>query len=86
MPKNTSAADKLIKLKKCLKKDLLALNSELPNDLGRLWVTCNELHDRLVHAGVDQSLNVDMVQDAIQRFNNNQKFLAVREFDHSFYY
>ena len=86
MPKNTSAADKLIKLKKGLKKDLLVLNSELPNDLGRLWVTCSELHDRLVHAGVDQSLNLDMVQGAMQRLNKNQQFLAVREFDHSLYY
>ena len=81
MPKNTSAAKKLDKLKKELKKDILILNNELPADLGKLWVNCKELHGRLIHAGVDQYLDLDTVQDAIQRVNIGQKYLAARKFE-----
>ena len=86
MSKKNSAAAKLSKLKKDLKKDILILNNDLPTNLGRFWVNSKELHGRLVHAGVDQSLNLDIIQDAIQRLNKDQTYLAVREFDHILYY
>ena len=81
MPNNNLVAAKLNKLKKELKKDILILNNELPADLGKLWVNCKELHGRLVHAGVDQYLDLDMVHDAIKRVNTGQKYLAARKFE-----
>ena len=54
-----------------LKKQLLILNNKLPQEIGKLWVTSNELHERLIHAGVHPSLRFEIVQDAIKPFNGD---------------
>ena len=61
-----------------LKKQLLILNNKLPQEIGKLWVTSNELHERLIHAGVHPSLRFEIVQDAIKRLNGDGAFLATR--------
>ena len=63
-----------------LKKELLILNNKLPQDIGKLWVTSNELHERLIHAGVHPSLRFDIVKDAIKRLNGDAAFLATRSY------
>jgi len=69
-----------------VKKSILFLNHYLPADKGTLWVTPNEMRDRLVHCGVYHSLTVDMVTNALRRSNNGEKILWKNEFGKVVYY
>ena len=72
--------------KTTLKKNLLLLNNELPYENGSIWVTTKELYDRLIHSGVNPSLEFELVKDAVKRFNIDEKYLAVRFFNGVPYY
>jgi len=67
--------------KKCLllvaiRKAILPLNNTLPEDIACIWVTPEELHERLVRAGVSKTLNLSLVVDAIRRNNPDCCLLA----------
>ena len=51
-------------------------DDKLPKEVGKWWVTSNELHERLIYAGVHPSLRHEIVQDAIRRLNGDTTFLA----------
>lgn len=52
----------------------LKLNNELPADLAAMWITVEEMHERLLHGGVDRRLTVDDVHDALQHCNIGAKY------------
>ena len=72
---------KRTKLLSILKKHLLLQNNELPPEKRAWWMSSVKLHRRLIHAGVDPSLKLEVVQDAIRRLNRDEKYLATRDFD-----
>ena len=67
------------------KKDIIALILLLPYGIGRIWVTGEEIHSRLIHLGVRRSLKLHHVQEALQRNNQNEKFLKTREYNDTLY-
>ena len=67
-------------LQKLIKKNILLLNNDLPDNFGSIWVTGEELHQRLLHAGVDISLTLEMVQDALRNSNRGEVFLKKWEY------
>ena len=67
-------------------KSLILLNNYLPEDYGSIWVTDEEIRDRLLHCGVHNSLTVDMVQSALRSSNRGNVFLKKREFNGTSYY
>ena len=67
--------------KQCLlllatRKAILPLNNTLPEDLACIWVTPEELHERLVHAGVSNTLKLSFVVDALKLYNADDCFMA----------
>ena len=59
-----------------IRKAILPLNNTLPDDLACIWVTPEELHERLLRAGVSKTLPLSLVVDAIRRNNTDCCFLA----------
>ena len=57
-------------------KAILPLNNTLPEDLACIWVTPEELHERLVRGGVSKTLKLSLVVDAIRRNNPDCCLLA----------
>ena len=64
---------------KVIKKGILLLNNDLPEEFSSYWVTAEDLWRRLLHVGVRKSLTLELVYDALRRNNNNQSFLKVWE-------
>ena len=76
-----------IKKKQALiKRNILQLNNKMPESVASFWVTTEEMHDRLIHAGVSRLLRLDHVKDAVKRFNTNGIFLAVHTQSNTQYY
>ena len=69
-----------------LKKNLLALHNSLPESLLRIWVTPEELRLRLIVGGVDDSLKIEHIHDALRRHNKNFIFLTSRIYSNVTYY
>ena len=65
---------------------VLPLNNALPDDLQYLWVTVQEMYERLVYAGVPQSLTLSHVQNALRYKNRNDKHVVMRKFGGVSYY
>ena len=55
------------KLSADIQKKLLCFNSALPRENMEVWVTMEEMRDRLIHIGVDCVLTTEMVENAIKR-------------------
>ena len=81
-----SAAMDRKKLLSTIRTLALQLNNKLPDNVGYYWVTYEELHQRLIHAGVSKLLSLDHVKDALVRSNKGQRFLAVWNFNNTNYY
>ena len=69
-----------------IKENILLLNNALPDEVSRYWVTTEELRDRLVHSGVSVSLTLDLVSDAVRRYNKNDEKLKVWRYADVNYY
>ncbi len=65
---------------------LLMLNIELPEEKAKLWVTPQELRDRLDYRGVLRTLSLDMVQAALTYANKGERILCKRPFNKVMYY
>ena len=48
-------------------RDIISINSTLPKDQAKYWLTADEIHDRLVYCGVRRSLQVSHVDAALRR-------------------
>ena len=75
-----AAGEKSAQLK-VIKKGILLLNNDLPEEYSSYWVTAEDLWRRLLHVGVRKSLTLELVYDALRRNNNNQSFLKVWEYN-----
>ena len=51
-----------------------------------VWVTAEEMHQRLLHLGVRRSLSLGMVLEALQRNNAGQKMVAKWEYQKELWY
>ena len=55
------------KLSADVQKKLLCFNAALPHKNMELWVTIEEMRERLIHIGVDRMLSIGMLESAINR-------------------
>jgi hypothetical protein len=78
MPKKSTTPPPLDVL---IKQHILLLNNELPPTVASIWVTSDELHQRLIHSGVRKSLTLEMVQGSLRRNNSNMMHLNVHHQD-----
>ena len=69
-----------------IKKNIIILNSKLPESLRGIWVSGIELHDRLIWAGVSKRLKLSHVEDALRRNNIGEVHLAVWKYNLVKYY
>jgi len=69
-----------------IKRNIFPLNNALPDEVVSTWATAEELYNRLIHAGVRQSLTLQMVQDALRRNNTNGKHLKSWEYNKARYF
>jgi len=69
-----------------IKRHILLLNNELPPTVASIWVTSEELHQRLIHTGVRKSLTLEMVHDSLRRNNTNMMHLNVHHQDGKTFY
>jgi hypothetical protein len=67
-------------------KSLLLLNNYLPKEYVSFWVTLEEMHDRLVHCWVHNSLSVDTIQAALRLSNRGNTYLSKQKFNGTIYY
>ena len=58
------------KLSADVQKKLLCFNSAIPYKNMVLWVTIEEMRERLVHIGVVRMLSIEMLQTAIKQVGN----------------
>ena len=65
---------------------ILPLNNALPEHIQHLWVTLQEMHERLIYAGVPQSLTLSHVQNALRYKNRYDKHVVTRKFGGVTYY
>ena len=59
-------------------KNILQLNSALPDDYKKCWITVDEMRERLVHCGVDKALTTDILMTALTRANRSGVILEKR--------
>jgi len=57
-------------------KAILLLNNALLTNLACIWMTAEELQERLAHAGVSNILKLSFVVDALRLYNHNDCFMA----------
>ena len=57
------------KLLSLIKQDALKLNNLLPDEVSHFWITSEEFHERLLHAGVSRLLELSHIEDALQHSN-----------------
>jgi hypothetical protein len=69
-----------------IRKHVIPLNNSLPDEFGRMWVTGEEIHGRLVHSGVHRTLKLSHVQDALQHNNTGEMFLKPWEYGGNLYF
>jgi len=69
-----------------LKQSLLFLYSLFPEPLLRIWVTPDELRLRLILGGVDESLKIEHIHDALQHHNRSFIFLTAHPYAGVKYY
>jgi hypothetical protein len=67
-----------IKIEANVLKSILELNLLIPDDNNSYWVTAAEMRDRLVHCGVDKSLTLEMLRQAIKQVNRDGCYLIRR--------
>ena len=68
-------SNRIKSLETIVKKKILLLNNDLPDDLGEYWLTVDELRERLIYSGVLSSLDVSLVISALQHFNREELFM-----------
>ena len=51
-----------------------------------IWVTADEILEKLVHCGVDRALTADMISQCIRTVNRNEAFLKLNPYNGSKYY
>ena len=76
----------LPKLKPQFLKCLLSLNGDIPDENSMIWITLDEMRDRLVEGGVDRSLTTDILQSAVTLHNRGERYLSRRPHDNIKYY
>ena len=59
---------------------MLKIHNTLPEELGRIWVTVDEIRDRLVVGGVDRALTTSTVKAALKGNNDGELYLRQRPF------
>lgn len=64
---------------------ILSLNECLPPRNGEVWVTTREMTQRLIHCGVDPSLEQIFVNEAIAKYNRGGR-LEKRGYKHTHYF
>ena len=69
------------KLKPQFMKSLLSLNGDIPDVNSMIWITLDEMRDRLVEGGVDRSLTIELLQSAVTLHNRGERFLSRRAHD-----
>ena len=69
-----------------IRKSILPLNNALPKSFTCIWTTAEELHNRLVVAGVASALKPSMVADALRLHNTDECFMALTEHNNIRYY
>ena len=77
---------KLPKLKASIYKQILSLESHYPDVNRDIWVTINEMRDRLVHCGVHNSLSPELLEYAVTRCNSGSMFVTKRTDGHTSFY
>jgi hypothetical protein len=66
---------------------LISFTTYFPDAKKEIWVTAQEMRDRLVHAGVHSSLTVEILTNALHRYNRRDKFMKKRrEGDKSYFH
>ena len=70
-----------------IRKSILPLNNALPKSFTCIWTTAEDLHNRLVVAGVMSTLTpLMLVADALRLHNTDECFMARIEYNHVPYY
>ena len=69
-----------------IKKLIFFLNNALPDENASIWVKAEEIHERLIHAGVSRSLPLHLVQEALQRNNKDDVHVKPWEYGGSNYF
>eukprot|EP00562_Extubocellulus_spinifer_P035642 CAMPEP_0178683350 /NCGR_PEP_ID=MMETSP0699-20121125/2262_1 /TAXON_ID=265572 /ORGANISM="Extubocellulus spinifer, Strain CCMP396" /LENGTH=540 /DNA_ID=CAMNT_0020327949 /DNA_START=236 /DNA_END=1858 /DNA_ORIENTATION=+ len=59
---------------------LFRLIRRFPEDVGKMWLTSKELHDRLIVAGVDEDLEEAHVKYILRNLNRKEKHMRKNEF------
>jgi hypothetical protein len=59
-----------------IQRSLILLNHYLPENNKLVWVTIEEMRDRLVHCGVDKSLSIDLLAKALKHANRELSLLT----------
>ena len=70
------AAQITLTLPSNITRTLLLLNQFLSEENKLIWVTMDEMHDRLVHCGVDWSLSVHLLSNAVRCANRRSTILT----------
>jgi hypothetical protein len=68
-------------LETVIKKGILLLKNNLPLELSSYWLIAEDLWKRLIHSGVRKSLTLEMVHDALWRFDKNQVHSKVWQYN-----
>lgn len=65
---------------------ILALNQDVPETNGEVWLLTTEITERLVHCGVDSSLELIFVAEAIEKYNQKTINLEKRSYKGQTYF
>ena len=79
-------SNRIKSLETIVKKKILLLNNDLPDDLGEYWLTVDELRERLIYSGVSSSLDVSLVISALQHFNRGELLMKRWDYQGIAYY
>ena len=67
-------------------KLVIPLHNSLPIGVLKIWVNAEEIHKRLLIAGVHASLILQMVEAALRHHNRAERFLVKKQYDKINYY
>ena len=59
-----------------IRKSILPLNNALPSSVASIWMAPEEIHERLLMAGVMKGLTMCMLTDALRLNNNGKAFMT----------
>ena len=79
-------SNRISSLQLIIKRKILLLNNDLPEDLGEYWLTVDELRERLVYSGVLSSLDISTLTSAIQHFNRGENLMKRWAYQDKVYY